>query len=112
MAGRADEMKMARMAIGGLEPRSSFPEIDFARDAGVDHPLQRAVDGGAANSGILAMYEVAEIVRAQMPFAAQKDIEDAIALARPLPARRPKTRDVRNGRRQPTQLPNSLLDAE
>src|SRR5262249_8033121 len=54
MALVADEMKMPRRAVGRLEPRPPLSEIDLARDAGGHHPLQRAVDGGAADAGILA----------------------------------------------------------
>ena len=72
MAGVADEMKMPRMAVRGLEARPAFAEIHLAGDAGADHPLQRAVDGRAADARILVAHEIAQIVRAQMPFLAQE----------------------------------------
>ena len=50
----ADEVKVAWMAIGRLEARPAFAEIDLARHARPDHPLQRAVDGRPPNPGILA----------------------------------------------------------
>jgi len=72
-------MKMARVAIRRLESRAAFPEVDLARDAGFDHPLQRAVHGGAADPGILAPHLLEQIVRADVPLLAQEDVDDAIA---------------------------------
>ena len=60
-------MKVPRVAVRRLETRTPFAEVDFARDAGVDHPLQRAVDGRAADAGVLAADEVEEVVGAEMP---------------------------------------------
>ena len=79
-------MKVARMAVRRLEARSAFAEIDLAGDAGVDHPLQRAVDGRAADPGLLAADEIEQIVGAEMPFLPQEDLQDAIALAGALAA--------------------------
>ena len=79
-------MKVARVAVRRLEARTAFAEIDLAGDAGVDHPLQRAVDGGAADAGVLAADEIEQIVRAEMTFLTQEDVEDAIALAGALAA--------------------------
>ena len=84
----ADEMKVARMAVGRLEPRAAFAEIDLAGDAGVDHPLQRAVDGGAADARVLAADEIEQIVGAEVTFLAQEDLEDAVALGGALAAGR------------------------
>ena len=95
VADVADEMKVARVAVGRLEPRTALAEIDLAGDAGAHHPLQRAVDGGAADSRILAADEVAKIVRAQMTLLAQEDAEDAVAFAGALAAGRAQARDVR-----------------
>ena len=67
MAGGADQMEMSRMPVGRLEARAPFAEIDFAGDAGVDHPLQRAVDRRAADPRRLAADEIEQIVRAEMP---------------------------------------------
>ena len=53
VAGLADQMEVARVPVRGLEAEAPFAEIDLAGDAGVDHPLQRAVDGGAADAGDL-----------------------------------------------------------
>ena len=43
-------MKVARVAVRMLEAEPAFAEVDFARDARIHHPLQRAVDGGAADA--------------------------------------------------------------
>ena len=51
VAGLADEMEVARMPVRVLEPEPAFAEVHLAGDAGVHHPLQRAVDGGAADAG-------------------------------------------------------------
>ena len=98
MADVADEMKMARMAVGRLEARTALAEIDLAGDAGVDHPLQRAVDGGAADARILAAHEIAEIVRAQMALLAQEDIEDAVAFGGTLAAGRTQAGEIQRPR--------------
>ena len=50
MAGLADQVEVARVAVRGLEAEAAFAEVDLAGDAGVDHPLQRAIDGGAADA--------------------------------------------------------------
>ena len=55
-AALADEMKVARLPVGMLEAEAAFAEIDFAGDARVDHPLQRAVDGGAADAWMCGSY--------------------------------------------------------
>ena len=54
MAGLADQVEVARLAVRVLEPEAALAEIDLAGDAGVHHPLQRAVDGGAADPVIFA----------------------------------------------------------
>ena len=69
------------MAIRRLETRPAVAEIHLARDAGADHPLQRAVDGGAADARVLVADEIAQIVRAQMALLADEDTENSIALA-------------------------------
>jgi hypothetical protein len=75
-------------------PRPALVEIDLARDIGVDHPLERTVDGGAPDARFLPAHDVEEIVRAQMAFLTQKNTEDAVALARALAAGRTKTRII------------------
>ncbi len=73
---------MPGMAIGGFEPRAALPEIDLARETGVDHPLKRPVDGRAANPRLFAADEIEQVVGAQMPFLAQERPENPIALGR------------------------------
>ena len=86
MAIRADQVKMPRMTIGRLEAGTPFAEIDFARDARRDHPLQRAVDRRAADSGFLTVDELEQLVRAQMSLLPQENVEDLVALGRSLAA--------------------------
>jgi hypothetical protein len=91
----ADEMKVARMPVGMLEAETAFAEIDLARDAGLHHPLQRAVDGGAAQSVIFALDEIDEIIGAQMSLLAEEHVDDQIAFAGPLGAGRSQTIQIR-----------------
>ena len=91
----ADQMKVPRVPVGVLEAELAFAEVDLAGDAGVDHPLQRAVDGGAADPLILAADEVDEIVGGEVAFLAEKDVDDQVALARRLlPAGRRLSRNA------------------
>ena len=85
---------MTGVTIRRLETRSAVAEIHLARDAGADHPLQRAVHGGAPDARILATDEIAQIVRAQMTLLADEDIEDSIALGGALAAGWPQARNV------------------
>ena len=68
IAGLADQVIVARMPVRVLEAEAALAEIDLAGDAGGHHPLQRAVDGGAADAVVFALDEVDEIVGAQMAF--------------------------------------------
>ena len=79
-------MKVARLAVGMLETESAFAEIDLARDAGVNHPLQCAVDRGAADALIFASNEIDEIVGAEVTFLAQEHIDDLFPFAGTLAA--------------------------
>ena len=85
---------MARVAIRRLETRTPFAEIDFTRDSGVDHPLQRAVHCCPADPRVLAVHEVAQIVRAEMPFLAEEDAKNPIAFRGSLAACRAQVRKV------------------
>ncbi len=95
MTGLADQVEVARMAIGVLEAEPALAEVDLAGDAGVHHPLQRAVDGGAADAVIFASDEIDEIVGAQVPFLAQEHVDDLLPLAGAFAARRLQSRDIR-----------------
>ena len=90
----ANQVEMAGVAKRRLEARMPLAEIHLARDSGADHPLQRAVHRRPADARILAAHELAEIIRAQMPFLTQENLENPIALARSLAARRAQTRNV------------------
>ena len=83
---------MPRMAKRRLESRPALAEVNLVGDSGSDHPLKRPVDRGTADPRILVADEIVQLVRRDVPFLAQKDIEYAIALARPLPASRAKGR--------------------
>ena len=98
VAGLADEMKVTGMTIGVFEPEPPFAKIDLARDPRLFHPLQRAVDGGAADFLIFPLDQVVQIIGRQMPFLAKKDIDDEIALAGTFAAGRPEAVEV-GGRR-------------
>jgi hypothetical protein len=89
-------VEVAGVAVGRLEARAAFTEIDLAREPRVDHPLQRAVDRGAADAAILAAHEVEQIVRAQVSLLAQKNREDAIAFTGALAPGRPERGEIGN----------------
>jgi len=79
---------MTGMTAGRLEARSAFAEIDFARDPCADHPLERSVDGGAADSGRFFVDARDQIVGAEVPLLTEKHLNDAIALGRSFAAGR------------------------
>src|SRR5687767_9612042 len=58
IAGFADEMKMSWMSVGMLEAEAAFTEIDFPRDSGLDHPLQRPIHGRAADAMVFAFDQI------------------------------------------------------
>src|SRR5690348_1066505 len=99
MAGLADQVKVAGLPVRMLEPEASFPEIDLPGNPGVDHPLERAVDGGPADPLILAPDDVDEVVRAEVPFLTQEDVDDLFALARALAAVRLQPAEIWKGSR-------------
>ena len=87
-------MEVPRVPVRVLEPEPALAEVDLAGDAGVHHPLERAVDGRAADPLILAADEIDEIVGAEVSLLAQEHVDDAVALAGPLAAGRPQAVDV------------------
>ena len=95
MADVADEVKVTRVAIRGLETGPAFAEIDLPRHAGTEHPLQGAIDRRAADAGILATDDIEQIVGAEMPLLAQEQTQDEITFAGALAPRRAQARDVR-----------------
>src|SRR5262249_6003256 len=76
--------KMARVPVRRLVARPTLAEIDLAGDAGVDHPLQRAVDRRPADARRLALDALEQIVGADVPLLTQEHFDDPIALGRGL----------------------------
>jgi hypothetical protein len=68
VAGLADEVKVPGVAVRVLEPVLALAKVDLARDAGVHHPLQRAVDGGAADLLVVLVDQLHQLVGAEVPF--------------------------------------------
>ncbi len=79
-------MKVTRVPIRRLEPGTSFAEVHLARNAGVHHPLQRAVHRSATDARMLAVDEADEIVGAQMAFLLQERTENVFAFGGALAA--------------------------
>ena len=98
VAGLADEMKVPRMAVGVLEAEAAFAEVDLAGDARLLHPLQRAVDGGAADLLVFAADQIVEIVGGEVPLLAEEHVDDEIALAGAFAAGGPEAVEVRRRR--------------
>jgi hypothetical protein len=100
-------MKVARMTVRMLEAETAFAEVHLAGDPRVHHPLQGAIDRGAADPMILALDQIDEIVRAQVAFLAQEDIDDQIALAGSLAAGGPQAFEFgwRGSRHRPQSPP-------
>ena len=97
MAGLADEMEMPRLAVRVLEAEPALAEIDLARDAGVHHPLQRAVDGGAADAMIVLADQIDEVVGAEVTFLTQEHVDNLLPLAGALAARWLQSAEIREG---------------
>src|SRR4051812_46472610 len=87
-------MEVPRVPVRVLEPETAFAEIDLAGNAGVHHPLQRAVDGGAADALVLTARDVEQVVRAEVSLLSEEHIENEVTLARALGARRAEPLDV------------------
>ena len=87
-------MKVPRMAVGMLEPKSPFAEVHLTRDAGIHHPLQRAVDGRPTQAVIFALDEIDEVVGAQVSLLTKEHVDDEVALARPLGAGRSQAIEI------------------
>jgi hypothetical protein len=90
-------MEVSRVTVGRLEPGTPFAEIDFSGDAAVHHPLQRAIDRGAADAGMLAADQIEEIVRAEVTFLFQEGPQYLFAFGRAFAARGVRARKVREG---------------
>src|SRR5262249_17737840 len=94
MTGVADEMKVPGMAVRRFVARPTLAEIDFPRDARVDHPLQCAVDGGAPDPGRLPADGLEQVVGADVPLLAKEHFDDLVALGRPLAALRTQRGEI------------------
>ena len=86
MTRRADEMKVTWVPERRLEARAAVTEVDLAGDPGADHPLQGAIDGGAADASRFAADMLEQIVGTDMAFLPQEDIQHPIAFAGALTA--------------------------
>ena len=84
VAGLADQVEVTRMPVGMLEAIPPLAKVHLARNARLDHPLQRPVDGRTADATVLAGDQVHEIVGADVPVLPQEDVDDEVALPRPL----------------------------
>ena len=63
------------MPVGMLEPEPPFPKLATLRAMPAFlHPLQRAIDGGAADFLIFLADEVVQIVGGQMSFLRRKTL--------------------------------------
>jgi hypothetical protein len=95
MAGRADEMKVPRVAVRRLEARAPFAEVDLACNAGTDQPLQRAVDRRTADARRLAADEIEQIVGADVPLLTEEHLQHPVAFAGALAPRGTQRGEVR-----------------
>ena len=82
LAALADEMEMTRVTIGVFEAESALAKVDFPRDARVDHPVQGAVNGRAADPAVLRANEIDELVGSEVSFLTKEHVHDEIAFAR------------------------------
>jgi hypothetical protein len=95
----ADQVKVPRVAVRWFEPRAALPEVDFAGQAAVDHPLKSAVDRRTPDAGVLAAHHSKKIVGAQVPFLFEEGTQNLFALGRSFAACRTQARKVGNGSR-------------
>src|SRR6185503_8562972 len=102
MTGFANEMEMPRLTVRMLETESAFAEVDLASNASVHHPLQSAVDGGAADAVVFFANQVDEIVGAEMTFLTQEDVDNLLPLAGALAARGRQPAEIREGTHEVT----------
>jgi hypothetical protein len=65
-------MEMPGVAVGRFEPRAAFSEINLPGDAAIDHPLERTIHRGTADTGMLAPDEIEKVVGAEMTFLFQE----------------------------------------
>ena len=77
----ANEVEVPRLAVRMLEPGPPLAEVHLARDPGVHHPLQRPVDGGAADAAVLLADQVDQVVGAEVPVLAHERVDNLLPLA-------------------------------
>src|SRR5262245_28030509 len=80
MAVLADQVKVARLPVRVLEAEAAFTEINLARNPGVDHPLERPIDGRPADALIFAADDVDEIVGSEVSLLTEEHVDDLLAL--------------------------------
>ena len=85
---------MPRVSVAVFETEPALAEVHLAGDARRLHPGQRAIHRRPADPLVLLANQVDQVVGREMPFLAQEDVDDAVALAGPLAAGRPQTVDV------------------
>ena len=88
-------MKVPRVAVRRLETRAPFAEVDLARDAGIDQPLQRALHGRTADAGRLAADEIEEIIGGDVPLLTEEHLQHPVAFAGALAPRGTQRGEVR-----------------
>src|SRR5688500_10178073 len=86
------------MTVGMLETKTAFAEVDLARDAGFLHPLQGAVDGGAADAMVLTLYESVQIVSTQFALLFEERVDDQVSFTGSLGAGWAQAIEIGNGR--------------
>ena len=78
----ADEVEVRRVTVRVLEADNALDRLDASCEAGLGHPLQRAIDGRAADVPIVAPNHLDEVVRAEVSFVAEERVDDQVALGR------------------------------
>jgi hypothetical protein len=90
-------MKVPRVSVRVLETKSAFAEVHLTGNAGIHHPLQRPVYGGAADAMVFALDDVDQIVGAQVSLLPEEHVDDLVAFAGTLRAGGAQSIDVRKG---------------
>ena len=99
VAALADQVKVTRVAVRMLEAEAAFAKIDLPRDSRLDHPLQGAINRGAADALIFAADERDEVVGGEVALLPQEDVDDEVALAGPFAPGRTSALDKSGGSR-------------
>src|SRR5688572_19827862 len=82
------------MSVGVFEPKPTLTEINLAGNARFHHPLQRAINGGAADPVIFALDQVNEVVGAEVSLLPEEHVHDQIAFAGAFGASRPELIEI------------------